>query len=218
MAMNSDTMHFVKAFLRNPVSVGSIVPSAAELAEAMMDGVRLSAGDVVIELGPGTGAFTRYIHRMLPAGAHYLGIERESRFVSLLRTRFPEFVFIQGLAEDAPRYVCEAGLGPVKLIISSLPFASLASAIRGAIITGIDDMMTPGCVFRTFQYVHAYPLPTAVRFRRSMEERFGAHLRSPAVLPNVPPAFVLTWVKDGHGGSGGMFTPTFKPRELPTRR
>ncbi len=217
MALNSDTLHFVKAFLRNPVSVGSIVPSAAELAEAMMDGVNLKPGDVVLELGPGTGAFTRYIHRMLPAGASYLGIECEGRFVSLLRTRFPEFAFVQGLAEDAPRHVQEAGLGPVKLIISSLPFASLASSVRGAIITGIDLMMTPGCVFRTFQYVHAYPLPTAVRFRRSMEERFGAYQRSPAVLPNVPPAFVLTWVKAGSGGAAGVFSPTFLHRELPTR-
>ncbi len=215
MAMNSDTMHFVKAFLRNPVSVGSIVPSAAELAEAMMDGMRLAAGDVVIELGPGTGAFTRCIHRMLPPGAHYLGIECEGRFVSLLRARFPDFAFVQGLAEDASRHVRDAGLGRVKLIISSLPFASLPSVVRTAIISGIDDMMTPGCVFRTFQYVHAYPLPTAVRFRRSMEERFGAYQRSPAVLPNVPPAFVLTWIKSGPTEAKGVFAPTFSPRELP---
>ncbi len=211
MAMNSDTMYFVKAFLRNPVSVGSIVPSASELAEAMMHGICLREGDVVIELGPGTGAFTRHIHGMLPVGAHYLGIECDGRFVSLLRTRYPDFAFVQGLAEDAPRHVREAGLGPVKLIISSLPFASLPSVVRNAIITGIDDIMTPGCVFRTFQYVHAYPLPTAVRFRRGMEERFGAYQRSSAVLPNVPPAFVLTWVKAGNRGD----VPTFSPRELP---
>ncbi|MEZ4703055.1 MAG: methyltransferase domain-containing protein [Rhodothermales bacterium] len=149
----------------------------------------------MLELGPGTGAFTRHIHRMLPAGARYLGIECEGRFVTLLRQRYPDFSFVQGMAEDAPRHLEEAGMGQAKLIISSLPFASFASQVRNAIITSIDDLMAPGSVFRTFQYVHAYPLPTAVRFRRSMEERFGACHRSPAILPNVPPAFVLTWVR-----------------------
>ncbi len=195
MTLNPDTVHFVKAFLRNPVSVGSIVPSTSELARAMMDGISIEGGDAVLELGPGTGAFTRHIHRVLPAGARYLGIDCEARFVELLENRYPDFRFVLGNAEDAPRHMSEAGLGPVKLILSSLPFASFVEQVRTAIIDSIDAVMTPGCVFRTFQYAHAYPLPTAVRFRRSMEARFGGYERSRIVLPNVPPAFVLTWTR-----------------------
>lgn len=195
MAINRDTVHFVKAFLRNPIAVGAIVPSADELAVAMMDGMHLAPGDVVLELGPGTGSFTRHIGRRLPEGAQYLGIECDERFVSLLRKRYPGFSFVQGSAEEAPRYLREAGLGDVRLVVSSLPFASFVAPLREAIIAGLDELMGPGSVFRTFQYVHAYPLPTAVRFRRSMEERFGACHRSQAVLPNVPPAFVLTWTR-----------------------
>jgi phospholipid N-methyltransferase len=193
MTLNSDTVHFVRAFLRNPSGVGSIVPSARELAEAMVAGVRIEPGDLVIELGPGTGAFTRHLARTMPAGANYVGIECEERFVTLLRHRYPDFRFIQGRAEEAPRHVAEAGLGPARLILSSLPFANFMAHVRDAIVDSIDGLMMAGSVFRTFQYVHAYPLPTAVRFRRIMEERFGTCQRSPAVLPNVPPAFVLTW-------------------------
>jgi phospholipid N-methyltransferase len=47
--------------------------------------------------------------------------------------------------------------------------------------------------FRTFQYVHAYGLRAARRFRAIMAERFAGFERSGPVVRNVPPAFVLRY-------------------------
>ncbi|MEM8484338.1 MAG: hypothetical protein AAF564_02260 [Bacteroidota bacterium] len=184
---------FLRAFLRNPGSVGAIVPSAPELARAMVAGLDLQAGETLLELGPGTGAFTDKIRLMLPEGAAYLGIERELAFVELLQRRFPDMHFVNGSAEDASEIHQDSGLGEVRAIVSSLPFATLLADVRNNIIEDVEHLMTPQCVFRTFQYVHAFPLPSAVRFRRAMDDRFGPFHRSRAVLPNVPPAYVLTW-------------------------
>ena len=184
---------FLRAFLRNPGSVGAIVPSAPELARAMVEGLDLHPGDTLLELGPGTGAFTEKIRVILPDGSSYLGIEREQGFVELLQQRFPDLDFVTGSAEDAYQIHHRSGLGEVKAIVSSLPFATLLADVRNNIIEDVEQFMTPDCVFRTFQYVHAFPLPAAVRFRRAMDDRFGPFHRSRAVLPNVPPAYVLTW-------------------------
>ena len=76
--------HFIRHFVRNPASVGAIAPSSPRLARAMMRDLALAEGDNVLELGPGTGSFTREIKRCLPESASYLGIECESKFVELL--------------------------------------------------------------------------------------------------------------------------------------
>lgn len=190
------SLRFLKAFIKNPGSVGAIVPSAPELAKAMVKDLRIEAGNSIIELGPGTGAFTLAIRELLPDTSSYLGIEREEEFVQLLENRFPDMPFVSASAEDAFILHENAGLGPVKVVISSLPFATLPALVRHNIIDSIEQLMAPGCIFRTFQYVHSFPLPSAIKFRRNMAARFGPCHKSAAILPNVPPAYVLTWEID----------------------
>ena len=196
MNANRATLYFLKAFLRNPTKVGAIVPSAPGLARAMISDLTLNHGETVIELGPGTGAFTAYIRDILPSSHHYIGIEREGQFVDLLEARFPDMCFVNAGAEETSTLYQAAERGEVKVIISSLPFATLVAPVREAIVDNIERMMQPGTIFRTFQYVHAYPLPSAVRFRKMMDARFGGGHRSSPVLPNMPPAYVLTWKRN----------------------
>jgi hypothetical protein len=54
-------------------------------------------------------------------------------------------------------------------------------------------MMKPGTVFRTFQYLHSWPLPAAIRFRNKMNRRFGPCRISRPIMRNLPPALVLSW-------------------------
>ena len=45
-------------FLRSPRTVGAVTASSRALAEAMVDGIDLRQPGRIVELGPGTGAFT----------------------------------------------------------------------------------------------------------------------------------------------------------------
>lgn len=189
----SDGARFLAAFVRSPMRVGAIAPSSAILARAMVRGLDLRSGQCVLEFGPGTGPFTRALLDAMPDPALYLGIEREQRFVDLLRQRFPQFRFVCDSAENACDAHRQAGLAPVGAIISGLPFASLPPSVQDGIVQSVDRLARPGCEFRTFQYVHAYALPAAARFRRKMAELFGPHQRSTPVLRNLPPCYVLTW-------------------------
>lgn len=186
---------FLLQFLKSPTSVGAIAPSSVHLARAMVDGLDACAPGAVLEFGPGTGAFTAAIRDSLPKHCSYLGIEVEERFVDVLKSRFPDLRFEHGSAADVREICAKHELGPVRAIVSGLPFASLPLPVQDGIVRGILDVLSPGASFRTFQYVHAYRLPKAVRFRKQMSELFGTVRRSRAVFRNLPPAYSLTWTR-----------------------
>jgi phospholipid N-methyltransferase len=194
--MVRDTVQFLGAFVRHPSRVGAIAPSSAALARAMVAGLEVGDGGSVLEFGPGTGSFTAAIADVLVEPTHYLGIEREPGFVELLRRRFDRLQFVHGSAEDARSHHAEAQLPPVRAILCGLPFACLAPSVQDGIIAALDQLLGPGGEFRTFQYLHAYCLPTAVRFRQRIAGVLGSHRRSPIVLANMPPAYVLRWRRD----------------------
>jgi phospholipid N-methyltransferase len=188
-----DNLTFIRAFLRSPARTGAVWPSSASLARAMVAGLSLAGDETVVEFGPGTGPFTRELARIAPSGACYLGIERNTEFVRVLRQKFPGLSFVEGSAEDACRYVAQAGRPRVKAVVCGLPFASLPPSVQDRIVATLDALVGNGAEFRTFQYVHAYGLPTAIRFRRRMSAVFGPCRRQALVFRNLPPAFVLRW-------------------------
>lgn len=188
------TFRFVRTFLASPRTVGAILPSSRDLARAMVRGVRLQEGEVLVELGPGTGALTGHIRRILPDPSRYLGIEREARFVEILEERFPDLRFVRGDAADAAELLDQAGLGSPRVILSGLPFASLRREDQERILGGIARVLPEDGIFRTFQYLHGYILPAALRFRRRTNELLGCNVHvSPPLFANLPPAYVLTW-------------------------
>lgn len=193
-----DHVRFLKTFLKNPASTGAVAPSSEALSRAMVDGIEMGGEDLVVEFGPGTGPFTKAIENILPTPQQYLGIERDPEFVTLLRARFPDLRLIEGTAEEAHAHVqshrSETGqAGRVKAVISGLPFASLPDPVQKGILASLLDLLPKGSEFRTFQYVHAYGLPKAIRFRKRMREIFGpVRVRGP-IFWNLPPALVLTW-------------------------
>lgn len=191
--LTRDNIRFVGAAIRNPLRVGAVAPSSAALAGRMLEGLEFRRGEAVVEFGPGTGPFTLALKRLLPDRGCYLGIERDERFVRVLRERFPGWRFVNDSAEHAAEHVAAAGYERVQAIICGLPFASLPPTVQDGVIDCLDRLMGPGCVFRTFQYVHAWPLPSAVRFRRRMERLLGPVRLSRPVMWNLPPALVLSW-------------------------
>lgn len=180
-------------FLCHPRSIGAVAPSSPALAEAMVQDFDLDGAVQVIELGPGTGALTAALVPRLGPSSRILAIDREPLFVERLQRQWPGVESVCGSATALREIAAERGLGPVDLIMSGLPFASLPVAVTTQILDGIEHTLRPGGTFATFQYVHAYRWPSAVAFRRAISRRMGSPPVRTLVLKNLPPAYVLRW-------------------------
>jgi len=189
----NENIEFLQAFLKNPLKVGSIAPSSPELAQQMVEGIRPTDESVVLELGVGTGAITKFLQDIVPNRESYLGIEIDKTLVKLLKGNFPALKIVRGNACDAFSIYQKTGFGKVGYIICCLPFVSLPNDVGDKILLEIDKFMEQGCVFRTLQYAHGYYFPSAIKLREHMRDRYGKARKSPLVVKNVPPAYTLTW-------------------------
>lgn len=190
-----DGLGFFGSFLKNPTSVGAVLPSSRFLSRALVGSLEaVKEGELVVEYGPGTGPMTSVIKERLPWNARYLGIELNPSFHETLCGRFPEMSFHLGSAGDVQQILADRDLPRPARIVSGLPFASLPAEVQDAVVDGLVWALKDStCDFRTFQYVHAYRMKSARRFRARMAERFENFERIGPVVRNVPPAYVLRY-------------------------
>lgn len=186
-------LQFLQGFIKKPTTVGAIAPSSPDLALKMIENVQADENNVVLEIGCGTGAITKYLQKLIPNRKSYIGIEIEKNFVDSLESEFPNLNIVCGDACNASEIIADHQLGKISYIISGLPFVVLPKEVSEGILDEVDKMMEKGCLFRTFQYAHGYNLPPAKKFRQRLNERYGTVEKSSLVLKNIPPAYTLTW-------------------------
>ena len=189
----NENIQFLQAFLKNPLKVGAVAPSSPDLAWQMLDGLLPDKDNIIIELGVGTGAITKYVQEILPDNESYLGIEIDAALVSSLKVRYPEINVVQGNACELSSIHAASGLGKASYILCCLPFVTLPEDVAAQVLAEIEKYMAKGCMFRVFQYAHGYYTPAALRLRKFMRDRYGYSKRSKLVAKNVPPAYTLTW-------------------------
>ncbi len=189
----NENIEFLQAFLKNPFKVGAITPSSPELAQKMVEEISPNKKNIVLELGVGTGAITKFLQEVVPDKESYLGIEIDKTLVRSLRKNYANLRFVCGNAGDVFALHQKSKLGNVGYIICCLPFVSLPNEIGEEIFAEIDKFMQTGCIFRTFQYAHGFFFPSAIKLREYMETRYGKAEKSPMIMKNVPPAYTLTW-------------------------
>ena len=187
---------FLREFVRAPLRTASVIPSSRSLAEQM---IRPLLGrdwsrrpPVVLELGPGTGAFTRVIQEVAPAGTRHLGIELNPAMAQHLSTAFPAVEVVVGAAADLPRLLSRRDVDGVDLIISGLPWQSFAGPGGHRLVSTIAGCLAPGGTYTQFTYSWTRWAPPARRQHRSLSEKFDEVQVSRTIWRNLPPAFVYT--------------------------
>lgn len=182
-------------FLRSPRTVGAVTPSSRAVGEALVAHIDFSRPARLVELGPGTGALTAPIVEKLGPHIDFLAVDIDPAFCQEIQKRWPAVDCVCASAEQLHSITAERGLFPVDHILSGLPFASLPMQMTRQILESITEALRSGGTFTTFQYVHAYRLPSAVAFRKQMSIKMGTTPLARLVLRNFPPAIVLTWQK-----------------------
>jgi phospholipid N-methyltransferase len=181
--MPNDFLSFFLSWMSSPRRVGAIAPSGAALADLITREITGKTGPI-LELGPGTGAFT---YKLLKRGVRPQDltlIEYGSDFMKLLQMRFPG---ARVLWMDAARLATERLYegAPVGAIVSGLPLLNMSTRKVVSILGGAFSYLRPGGAFYQFTYGMSCPIPRPVLDRLGLR----ATLVDRAFL-NVPPAAV----------------------------
>ena len=189
-----DSLYFLKRFLKGPRQVASVWPSSRHLTQQMFASLSVADGDLIVEYGPGTGAFTGEILKLREQGVNvrYLGVEKDPGMHAFLAQRYPSLDFVLGDAADVLAHCESRGLPRARAVISGLPLIFFDWPVMRDIVRATRATLEPDGVFRTFSYVHSFPTRGARDLRELMREHFEDFSVSRPVLRNLPPAFALT--------------------------
>ena len=180
---HQDRWSFLIKFLKHPLRNASVAPSSRIAARNMLSGIEVGQLQHVVELGPGTGSFTRELYDRLPKSCQVLVIELDAGYVARLQEQYGDrFDIVQASAHELDALVAERGWPKVDLIISGLPF-TLPPDIRKSLFSVLQGRTDQGTVYRWFTYLP----PIMKRYYR----QFDLHLVR-RVWANLPPMWIYS--------------------------
>lgn len=178
------------AFLRSPAQTATVAPSSQRLAATVTAPIPEHGDPVVVELGPGTGAFTGVIQERLGGRGRHLAVEINPQLSDELRRRFGNVEVLTAEASQLPQLLAERGHDKADVVVSGLPWAAFPTDVQRDTLSAIRQVLTPEGGFTTFGYAHVRWLAPAQRFRRMLDAAFEEVVPGRTVWRNLPPALV----------------------------
>ncbi len=168
---------FIKQFVFHPRRTGAIVPSSPDLAKAMLAPVDFSKAKQIVELGPGTGAFTHLILKGMRKDARLTVLELNKNFCEELSAiQDSRLTVINGDALQLSKHVSTADY-----VISGLPLTNFTKNDHRKILAQIKKISKHA-------YIQFHYSPLSEKY---IKEQFK-HVSKKTVLKNIPPAIVYT--------------------------
>ena len=185
----SPEWQFLRGFFKNPVMVGSVIPSSRVLIDKMLRPVDWENTKLFVEYGPGVGTFTRRVLEQLRPDATLVTIDTNADFTRYLKDSIddPRLVAVTGSAAEVEKILADRGLGQVDYVLSGLPFSTLPPGVGDDIAEATANVLRPGGAFLVYQFspkVRDFIKPHFDRIKRGFE------------WVNVPPA-TLFWAYKG---------------------
>lgn len=189
-ARATEYLDFLAAWVKKPRQTASVVPSSRYLARLMVAPIDPKGGRV-LELGGGTGVFTRAILATgLPADRLEV-VEINPAFARGLRRHFPDVSILETPAQIVS--VATAGApGDYQTVVSGLPLLAMDRTMHVDILSEAFRMLQPGGSFIQFTYSLRPPVNRDILDMLNLDVvRVGQTVR------NFPPATVFRFSRRG---------------------
>lgn len=182
-AERSAALLFLREWLAAPLRVAAVAPSGRRLAAVITSELDADRAPV-IELGPGTGVFTRaLIARGIPEERLAL-IEASAGFAARLSEAFPRAA-VYCMDAARLRTVMPFGPGAAGAVVSGLPLPSLSPRTVYGVLSGALRNLRPGGAVYQFTYGWRCPVAPSILDRLGLRAEAIGH-----VVANLPPAAV----------------------------
>jgi phosphatidylethanolamine/phosphatidyl-N-methylethanolamine N-methyltransferase len=184
-----DSLTFLMQSLLRFRQMGAIVPSSPRLARAMVREIPpLHADELLVELGPGTGVFTRELVARFPRN-RVVAVEFNPELAERLQRQMPMVAVVTGCASRIGDHLDGLDLprNRVAAVVSGLPLLSLPRELGDSIFSSLAEVLVPGRRYIQFTYSkRAWRRHHPPGFRLDTTRR---------VWLNVPPAEVLPFTR-----------------------
>ncbi len=174
---------FWRAWLRTPLGVGAIAPSSSALARLICSEVSAQHAPI-LELGPGTGVFTRELLARGVKPRDLLLVEHAEEFIDTLTAQFPGVAIAHASASELAK-IPQIKAQNFGALISGLPLRAMAPDVIEAIIGAAFAHMAPGAALYQFTYGWRNPVPQILMKQLGLQATCIGR-----VWANLPPAAV----------------------------
>lgn len=172
---------FFRRWLRNPLQMGSIIPSSRTLCRKIAAAVRRGPDEHVLELGAGTGVISRALLEHGVPASRLTVVEIVPEMAGFLRDSLPGVNVVQGDAFDLAGALPPAMRGRIGTAICGIPLVLLPLERQQAFVDAVEAV-APGKGFLLYTYCATSPLPY---------RKLGLDATRVAFTPlNFPPASV----------------------------
>jgi phospholipid N-methyltransferase len=183
------------AYIKNLVTdryIASVTPTSIYGVRRVCEKIDFAAPRVLVEFGPGTGVFTRYLLERTRPEARFVLIERNRNFAAILRSKFrnPRVTVINDSAENVVAILKGSGALPADYILSGIPFSFFPPELRRRIVSATYAALRAGGKFLAYQTFYQSP----AHLRVPLEARFGS-IRVEYEMRNIPPLAIYEAIK-----------------------
>jgi phospholipid N-methyltransferase len=177
----SGLLLFARTFLKYPNMVGWMLPSSPWVVDRVLGEVNWSQAKVIVEYGPGLGAFTAKLLQRMRPDATLVALEINPIFIAFLHKQFddPRLRLVERSATDIASVLAELDFASADCIISGIPFKTMPHALRDDIVRRTYSVLRPQGRFLIYQ------LSTVVK---PYLESVFPNVKSESELLSLPPA------------------------------
>ncbi|NDJ26484.1 SAM-dependent methyltransferase [Campylobacter sp. MIT 12-5580] len=179
---------FIYRYVRHPKQVGALCSSSGKLAFIITENIGLKEADNIVEIGAGTGAFTKQILKKKKNEANFFAIEIDQKMAQKLQERFENLDIEVNSAYHLKEFMQKRNIKSLDTIVSGIPWALLKPKEQERLLNVLYESLSEGGYFSTFAYV--LPTLAARRFKKQLFSLFKEVKISKIVWQNIPPAFV----------------------------
>ena len=176
------TLTYIKNFIKDR-DVAAITPSSTFLVRRVCRWMDFTRPNVIVEYGPGTGVFSKYILKHMTEDSRLIMIEGNGDFVQKLKalTQGDDRVDVyHDRAENVEQILADAGEDDADYVISGIPFSFLDDEVKHELLQCTRQALAADGKFLVYQNYNHMEDP--------LREHFG-RVEKEYELLNIPPMF-----------------------------
>jgi phospholipid N-methyltransferase len=177
------------------IYIGSVTPTSKFGVERVCEKINFPESKLIVEYGPGTGIFTKYLLKNMSSDSKIIAIERNKILCQALKRKIhdPRLLVFQDSAENILQ-ILKSCNGSIELqadyIISGIPFSLIPKETRIKLLKNSHSILRKGGKFLAYQAFFQLP-----EFLKSPLEDIFPTVRAQYVLPCIPPMLFLEAIK-----------------------